>query len=203
MASPRNKRFAEAASSPDFVIRPNDQDTMSALAKLTKDIDSLDDKCAWIEKNVRGKSASHIKRATEQTPEPKKSLTRTVEEAPTPSESNFIELREQTQVKTKMGKVVKAIIKANGSVVPARGECAVKRGRQALAHRKAITVGRGKVVNIYLEGEFEAAADTIASKKNINKTEWFKNVINNAGEMNPTAALRLDIVKNLTELVQP
>lgn len=122
------------------------------------------------------------------------------EEVPTPVEVPTSSVAAQTQTKT--GKQVKAILK-NDKVIPARGSNEFNRGRQASVHRKSLTVSRGKVVNIYLESEFDAAADKVARVTGNNKAEWFKRVINSNSEMNPTAALRIDIVKSLSELVQP
>lgn len=84
---------------------------------------------------------------------------------------------------------------------PVRGKNKQKRGRQADNHRQAITVSKGKVVNIYLEPEFDAAADKVTLVTGNNKIEWFKRVVNSNTDLNPTAALRLAIVKAITDLL--
>lgn len=113
----------------------------------------------------------------------------------TPTQTNSESVPQQ--ITTKSGKVSKKVIDKNGNLIIARTSNVVKRGRRVDITRSALTVSKGKVVNIYLEDEFHEAADRMAG---LNKGNWFKDVINSNSEMNPTAALRVAIVKALLEL---
>jgi hypothetical protein len=202
MASDRNEQFAIAASSTDFVIKSTNQTAMASLAKLTKDLDTLDKKTKWIEQNVKGKSAAEINKLAEngvQQPLNVSDTTPYLHET-TVDTAQQDSMSVQEQITTKKGKLVKAIVK-DDKVIPARGANEINRGRQAGAHRKALTVSKGKVVNIYLENEFEVAADKVVALTGDDKLEWFKRVINSNSTLNPTAALRLDIVRELLKML--
>ncbi len=81
-----------------------------------------------------------------------------------------------------------------------RGKNKATRQRQANSHRSYITVSTGKNVSIFLEPEFIEAAKRV-QPVDANRIEWFKKVINANADMNPTAALRVAIVKAIVTVL--